>query len=97
MPTPRSSLSMFSSEIAPTAWQQIAKLPQETSLSILTRLLTLANMASLGRHTFAASMGGTEAPTSLSFEVGDLAARYEADLQARVIRLLEVRSLPSPA
>jgi hypothetical protein len=43
MPYTENSLSLFTSDIAPTAWLQIAHLAQETYLALLSRLRTLAN------------------------------------------------------
>jgi hypothetical protein len=96
MPHTENSHAPFTSEIAPTAWSQLAHLPQETYLALMSRLRTLANMATMGRHPVPVPTSGAEVETSLSFVVGDLAALYEADFQARVIRLLELaRRLPA--
>jgi hypothetical protein len=90
------SSALFSREIAPTAWKQIAQLPQEVFVALLARLRILANLASTARHPEPVSLRGIEVETSLSFIVGDFAALYEADFQVRVIRLLEVtRRLPT--
>jgi len=86
----------FIIEITPTAWKQISHLPQDTYLVLQERLRTLVELASTGRHPRPAP--GHESPVEISssFVVGDLAAIYEADHQARAIRLLEVaRRLPT--
>jgi len=95
MPHTQDSLSPFTSQITPTAWGQIAQLPQEKYLALEERLRALANMATTGQHPVPVPSRGVEVECSLSFVVGDLAALYEVDFQARVIRLLEVaRRLP---
>jgi hypothetical protein len=86
----------FIIEITPTAWKQIAHLPQDMYLVLQERLRTLVELASAGRHPRPAP--GHESPVEISssFVVGDLAAIYEADHQTRAIRLLEVaRRLPA--
>lgn len=96
MPSTEDSLSLFSSEIAPTAGQQFAHLPQETYRALLTHVRTLANLASLGWHPAPVPISGAGLKTSLSFRVGEVVALYEVDFQARVVRLLEVtRRLPT--
>jgi hypothetical protein len=90
------NLALFTSEIAPTAWKQISYLPQDMYLALQARLRTLANLATLGRHPVPAPIRGADLEASLSFLLGDFAALYEVDFQARVIRLLEIaRRLPT--
>jgi hypothetical protein len=89
-------LALFTSEIAPTAWKQISRLPQDMYLALLARLRTLASLATVGRHPVPAPIRGADLETSLSFLLGDFAALYEVDFQGRVIRLLEIaRRLPT--
>jgi hypothetical protein len=89
-------LALFTSEIAPTAWEQISRLPQDMYLALLARLRTLASLATVGRHPVPAPIRGADLETSLSFLLGDFAALYEVDFQGRVIRLLEIaRRLPT--
>ncbi len=88
----------FIIEITPTAWKQISHLPQDMYLVLQERLRTLVELASTGRHPRPAPGHESLAELSSSFVVGDLAAIYEADLEARAIRLLEVaRLLPTSA
>src|SRR5512140_2423792 len=88
------SSALFSREIAPMAWQQIAQLPQDVFVALLARLRTLANLASTVRHPPPGLLRGIEVETSSSFTVGEFAALYEADFHMRVIRLLEVTRRP---
>ncbi len=86
----------FIIEIIPTAWKQIAHLSQDMYLVLQERLRTLVELASTGRHPRPAPSRESLAEVSSSFVVGDLAAIYEADHQARAIRLLEIaRRLPT--
>jgi hypothetical protein len=86
----------FIIEITPTAWKQIAQLPQDTYLALQERLRTLVELASTGRHPRPAPSHEPLVEISSSFVVGDLAAIYEADHHSRAIRLLEVaRRLPT--
>ena len=95
MPHTENSRSPFTTAIAPIAWMQIALLPQDTYAALMQRLHSLVNLATSGRHPIPVQMKGADVETSLSFVVDDLAALYEADFQARVIRLQEVaRRLP---
>jgi mRNA-degrading endonuclease RelE of RelBE toxin-antitoxin system len=90
------NLALFTSEIAPTAWKQISRLPQDMYLALLARLRTLASLATVGRHPVPAPIRGANLETALSFLLGDFAALYEVDFQRRVIRLLEIaRRLPT--
>lgn len=90
------TFALFTSEIAPTAWRQISRLPQDMYLALMARLRTLANLATVGRHPVPAPIRGANLETSLSFFLGDFAALYEVDFQGRVIRLLEIaRRLPT--
>jgi mRNA-degrading endonuclease RelE of RelBE toxin-antitoxin system len=90
------NLALFTSEIAPTAWKQISRLSQDMYLALQARLRTLANLATVGRHPVPAPIRGAGLETSLSFLLGDFAALYEVDFQARVIRLLEIaKRLPT--
>ena len=70
MPSTEKSLSLFSSEIAPMAWEQLIHLPRETYLGLLARVRMLATLASLGRHPAPAPISGAGLETSLSFRVG---------------------------
>jgi mRNA-degrading endonuclease RelE of RelBE toxin-antitoxin system len=89
-----SSVCPFTVEITPTAWKQIAHLPQETYRVLRERLRAVAELAPVSWHPLAARPLQLE--TSLSFRVGEFAALYEADPHARRIRLLEVaRRLPT--
>jgi hypothetical protein len=89
-----SSVCPFTVEITPTAWKQIAHLPQEMYRTLRERLRTVADLAPVSWHPLAACPPQVE--TTLSFMVGEFAALYEADPHARRIRLLEVaRRLPN--
>jgi hypothetical protein len=89
-----SSVCPFTVEITPTAWKQIAHLPQEMYRVLRERLRAVADLAPVSWHPLAERP--PQLKTSLSFTVGEFAALYDADPQARCIRLLEVaRRLPT--